>query len=195
MARDKKSEGTLTFVLPGPNGIERVDDPDRAAIDKAFAAIGVTMADGDWLMATILLLSGPNLNLLGEREPQFYGTTTLEDLVALARETAAKFGHELEHVQSNHEGTLIDAIHGARGRCAAIVCNAGAFSHYAYALTDALAAYDGVKIELHLSNPHAREAWRHKSVLTPVVDGVIAGFKETGYRIAIEAVAARLEET
>ena len=146
-------------------------------------------------MATILLLSGPNLNLLGEREPQFYGTTTLEDLVALARETAAKFGHELEHVQSNHEGTLIDAIHGARGRCAAIVCNAGAFSHYAYALTDALAAYDGVKIELHLSNPHAREAWRHKSVLTPVVDGVIAGFKETGYRIAIEAVAARLEET
>ena len=146
-------------------------------------------------MATILLLSGPNLNLLGAREPQFYGTTTLEELVALARETAAKFGHELEHVQSNHEGTLIDAIHGARGRCAAIVCNAGAFSHYAYALTDALAAYDGVKIELHLSNPHAREAWRHTSVLTPVVDGVIAGFKETGYRIAIEAVAARLEET
>jgi 3-dehydroquinate dehydratase-2 len=146
-------------------------------------------------MATILLLSGPNLNLLGEREPQFYGTTTLEELVALAREAAAKFGHELEHVQSNHEGTLIDAIHGARGRCAAIVCNAGAFSHYAYALTDALAAYDGVKVELHLSNPHAREAWRHTSVLTPVVDGVIAGFKATGYRIAIEAVAARLEET
>ena len=146
-------------------------------------------------MATILLLSGPNLNLLGAREPQFYGTTTLDELVALARETAAKFGHELEHVQSNHEGTLIDAIHSARGRCAAIVCNAGAFSHYAYALTDALAAYDGVKIELHQSNPHAREAWRHTSVLTPVVDGVIAGFKETGYRIAIEAVAARLEET
>ncbi len=146
-------------------------------------------------MATILLLSGPNLDLLGAREPQFYGTTTLDELVALARETASKFGHELEHVQSNHEGTLIDAIHGARGRCAAIVCNAGAFSHYAYALTDALAAYDGVKIELHLSNPHAREEWRHTSVLTPVVDGVIAGFKETGYRIAIEAVAARLEET
>jgi 3-dehydroquinate dehydratase-2 len=146
-------------------------------------------------MATILLLSGPNLNLLGAREPQFYGTTTLDELVALARETAAKFGHQLEHVQSNHEGTLIDAIHGARDRCAAIVCNAGAFSHYAYALTDALAAYDGVKIELHLSNPHAREEWRHTSVLTPVVDGVIAGFKETGYRIAIEAVAARLEET
>jgi 3-dehydroquinate dehydratase-2 len=146
-------------------------------------------------MATILLLSGPNLNLLGAREPQFYGTTTLAELVELARETAAKYGHELEHVQSNHEGTLIDAIHDARGRCAAIVCNAGAFSHYAYALTDALAAFDGVKIEVHLSNPHAREAWRHTSVLTPVVDGVIAGFKETGYRIAIEVVAARLEET
>ena len=72
-------------------------------------------------MATILLLSGPNLNLLGEREPHFYGTTTLDELVALARETAAKLGHELEHVQSNHEGALIDAIHGARGRCGAIV--------------------------------------------------------------------------
>jgi 3-dehydroquinate dehydratase-2 len=145
-------------------------------------------------MSTILLLSGPNLNLLGEREPAIYGTTTLDDLVDLARETAAKFGHELEHVQSNHEGALIDAIHGARGRCAAIVINAGAFTHYAYALTDALAAYDGVKIELHLSNPHARDPWRHVSVLTPVVDGVIAGFRATGYRLAIEAAASRLEE-
>ena len=84
-------------------------------------------------MATILLLSGPNLNLLGEREPEHYGTTTLAELVALASETAAKLGHDVEHVQSNHEGALIDAIHGARGRCAAIVINAGAFTHYAYA--------------------------------------------------------------
>ena len=96
-------------------------------------------------MATILLLSGPNLNLLGEREPEHYGTTTLDELVAIARETAAKLGHDLEHVQSNHEGALIDAIHGARGRCGAIVVNAGAFSHYAFAITDALAMFDGAE--------------------------------------------------
>jgi 3-dehydroquinate dehydratase II len=145
-------------------------------------------------MATILLLSGPNLNLLGTREPDIYGSDTLDDCVADARETAAKFGHDVEHLQSNHEGELVDAIQGARGRCAAIVINAGAFTHYAYAIADALASFDGVKIELHLSNPGAREPWRHVSVLTPVVDGVIAGLRGTGYRLAIEGVAARLEE-
>jgi 3-dehydroquinate dehydratase-2 len=146
-------------------------------------------------MSVILLLSGPNLNLLGAREPEFYGTATLADLVEMAREAAAKAGHDLEHVQSNHEGALIDAIHGARGRCAAIVCNAGAFTHYAYAIADALATFEGVKIELHLSNPNARDPWRHVSVLSPVVDGVIAGLRAVGYRLAIEAVAARLEES
>jgi 3-dehydroquinate dehydratase-2 len=144
------------------------------------------------MMAKILLVSGPNLNLLGEREPEHYGTTTLAELVALAGETAAKLGHDVEHVQSNHEGALIDAIHGARGRCAAIVINAGAFSHYAYALTDALAMFDGVKIEVHLSNPYARERWRHRSVISPVVDGTITGLRADGYRLAVEAVAARL---
>jgi 3-dehydroquinate dehydratase-2 len=143
-------------------------------------------------MAMILLLSGPNLNLLGEREPQHYGSTTLDELVALASETAAKLGHEVEHFQSNHEGALVDAIHGARGRCGAIVINAGAFTHYAYALTDALAMFDGVKIEVHLSNPSAREEWRHTSVIAPVVDGSITGMRAEGYRLAIEAVAARL---
>jgi 3-dehydroquinate dehydratase-2 len=145
-------------------------------------------------MATILLLSGPNLNLLGEREPHHYGTTTLDDLVAIARETAAKLGHDVEHIHSNHEGALVDAIHGARGRCAAIVFNPGAFSHYAYALTDALAMFDGVKIEVHLSNPYAREEWRRHSVISPVVDGTVTGLKATGYRIAIEAAATLLAE-
>jgi 3-dehydroquinate dehydratase-2 len=145
-------------------------------------------------MTTILMLSGPNLNLLGEREPEHYGTTTLAEIVALATETAAKFGHDLEHVQSNHEGVLVDAIHSARGRCGAIVCNAGAFSHYAYALTDALAMFDGVKIEVHLSNPAARESWRHHSVLAPVVDGSITGLRAEGYRFAVEAVASLLSE-
>jgi 3-dehydroquinate dehydratase II len=146
-------------------------------------------------MAKILLLSGPNLNLLGEREPEHYGTTTLAELVALAGETAAKLGHDVEHLQSNHEGALIDAIHAARGRCAAIVINAGAFSHYAFALTDALAMFDGVKLEVHLSNPYARERWRHRSVVSPVVDGTITGLRAEGYRLAIEAVAARLAGT
>ena len=146
-------------------------------------------------MATILLLSGPNLNLLGEREPDVYGTTTLAQLVTIALDTAAKYGHEIEHLHSNHEGTLIDAIHDARGRCAAIVFNPGAFSHYAYALADALAAYEGVVIELHLSNPQAREAWRHTSVIAPVATGTIAGFGVEGYRLAVEAVAAKLHDS
>lgn len=145
-------------------------------------------------MAKILLLSGPNLNLLGEREPEHYGTTTLAELVALAGETAAKLGHDVEHVQSNHEGAIVDAIHGARGRCVAIVINAGAFTHYAYAITDALAMFDGVKIEVHLSNPYAREGWRHHSVIAAVVDGTITGLRSEGYRLAIEAVGARLAE-
>src|SRR5438105_8864776 len=143
---------------------------------------------------SIVWLSRPNLNLPGEREPELYGTATLDDLVGIARETAAKLGHDLEHVQSNHEGVLIDAIHGARGRCGAIICNAGAFSHYAYALTDALATFDGVKIEVHLSNPAARESWRHGSVIAPVVDGTITGLRAEGYRLAVEAAAAKLDD-
>jgi 3-dehydroquinate dehydratase II len=146
-------------------------------------------------MATILLLSGPNLNLLGEREPEVYGTTTLDEIVTSAREVAKKRGHDLEHCQSNHEGALIDAIHSARGRCAAIVFNPGAFTHYAYALADALAAFEGVVVELHLSNPQAREAWRHTSVVAPVATATIAGFGPAGYGLAIEGVADRLATT
>jgi 3-dehydroquinate dehydratase II len=145
-------------------------------------------------MATILLLSGPNLNLLGDREPEVYGTTSLDELVEQARVDAAGHGHEVEHLQSNSEGTLIDAIHGARGRCAAIIFNPGAFTHYAYALADALAAYDGVVVELHLSNPHRREPWRHTSVVSPVATGTITGFGAAGYRLAVLAVAGELHE-
>jgi len=145
-------------------------------------------------VAKILLLSGPNLNLLGEREPEVYGRASLEDLVAVASSAAAAHGHEVEHLQSNHEGELVEAIQSARGRCAAIVINPGAFTHYAYAITDALAAYDGIKVELHLSNPSAREEWRHSSVITAVVTGTIAGFGAHGYRLAIEAVVAKLGE-
>src|SRR6476619_5513700 len=138
-------------------------------------------------MATILLLSGPNLNLLGEREPAIYGTTTLSELIAIASETAAKRGHDVEHLQSNHEGDLVDAIQGARNRCAAVVINPGAYTHSSYAIADALAAYDGVKVELHLSTPSSREEWRRRSVVAPYVTGTVAGFGRAGYRLAIEA--------
>jgi 3-dehydroquinate dehydratase-2 len=140
----------------------------------------------------VLLLSGPNLNLLGQREPEVYGTATLDDHVALARAAAEGLGLTVEHRQSNHEGDLVDAIHAARGRAAAIVINGGAFTHYAWSLHDALAAFDGPVVEVHLSNPSAREGWRHLSVVSPVATGVITGFGGVGYRLAVEAVAALL---
>lgn len=138
-------------------------------------------------MATILLLSGPNLNLLGARQPEIYGTDTLEDLVGDARAAAEAAGHSLEHLQSNREGDLIDAIQGARGRCAAIIINPGAFTHSSYAIADALAAFDGVKVELHVSNPSAREEWRRTSVVAPYVTGTVAGFGRAGYPLAVTA--------
>jgi 3-dehydroquinate dehydratase-2 len=139
------------------------------------------------------LLSGPNLNLLGSREPDIYGTDTLEACIADARAVAEAHGHLLEDLQSNHEGELVDAIQGARDRCAALVVNPGALTHYSFALADALAAFDGVKVELHLSNPSSREEWRRRSVVAPYVTGTIAGFGRNGYRLALEAVVAKLE--
>jgi 3-dehydroquinate dehydratase-2 len=142
----------------------------------------------------VLLLSGPNLNLLGEREPGIYGTATLEDHVTAARAVAETHDLTLEHLQSNHEGELVDAVHAARGRCAAIVINAGALTHYGRSLQDALAAFDGPIVELHLSNPAAREEWRHTSVIAPVATAVIAGLGGHGYPMAIAAVARLLAE-
>jgi 3-dehydroquinate dehydratase-2 len=138
-------------------------------------------------MRKVLVLSGPNLNLLGAREPDVYGTTTLDEHVA---SFTAALGEQLtvEHVQSNHEGVLVDAIHAARGQCAAIVINPGAFTHYAWAIHDALAAFDGPVLEVHLSNPSAREPWRHTSVVAPVATGSIVGFGGLGYVLAAHAV-------
>jgi 3-dehydroquinate dehydratase-2 len=144
------------------------------------------------MTGVVLLLSGPNLNLLGDREPAIYGTDTLDDHVASARASAAEHGLELEHVQANAEGVLVDAVHDARHRCAAIVVNAGALTHYGWSLHDALAAFDGPVVELHLSNPQRREPWRHTSVVAPVATAVIAGVGGAGYRLAVEAVAALL---
>ena len=140
----------------------------------------------------ILLLHGPNLNLLGEREPEIYGSATLADHVATAKAACDAAGLELEALQANAEGDLVDAIHGARGRCGAIVINPGALTHYGWSLHDALSAFDGVVVEVHLSNPNSREPWRHTSVVAPVANGSIMGFGGHGYTLAIDAVSRLL---
>jgi 3-dehydroquinate dehydratase-2 len=144
-------------------------------------------------MSLIVLLSGPNLNLLGEREPAMYGTQTLADHVARAEATAARHSLTLEHLQSNYEGALVEAVHAARGRAGALIINAGALSHTSWSLHDAVAAFDGPAVELHLSNPAAREPFRHTSVLAPVTAGLVAGFGGLGYELAVDAVAQLLK--
>jgi len=140
----------------------------------------------------LLLLSGPNLDQLGVRDVSVYGSMTLEEHVERVRSAAERFALSVRHVQSNFEGDLIEAIHGARGRSAAIVINAGALTHTSWALTDALAIFPGVKVEVHLSNPAAREPFRHVSTLAGVVDGSIAGFGRLSYDLAVVAVAELL---
>ncbi len=135
----------------------------------------------------LLLLSGPNLQLFGEREPEIYGPETLAERVARASRAAESLGWNLEHVQSDSESDLVQAVHGARGRVAALVVNGGALSHYGWSLHDALASFQGVIVELHVSNPMSREKWRSDSVLTPVADGSVAGLGGLGYELAVEA--------
>jgi 3-dehydroquinate dehydratase II len=139
----------------------------------------------------VLFLSGPNLALLGERQPEIYGTASLADHLARADEAARRCGVRLEHVGGETEGELVAAVQAGRKKAAAIVVNAGALSHYGWSLHDALATFEGPVIELHLSNPAAREPWRRSSVIAPVADGSISGFAGLGYELAVEA-AARL---
>lgn len=141
----------------------------------------------------VLLLSGPNLDMLGEREPEIYSSASLDEHVRAARSAAADNGMVLEHLQSNHEGDLVEAVHAAQGRADAIVVNAGALTHYSWSLHDALASFGGVVVELHLSNPGARESWRSTSVVAPVADGSVSGFGGLGYELAVEAAARLLE--
>ncbi len=141
----------------------------------------------------ISLLHGPNLNLLGEREPHVYGTARLEDYVAAASAAAEPLGFSIQAFQTNHEGELVDAIHAARATSAAIIINPGAFTHYAWSLHDALAAFTGPVIEVHISNPNAREQWRHTSVVSPVATGTIVGLGMHGYELAVQAVARTLQ--
>lgn len=137
----------------------------------------------------IHILNGPNLNLLGTREPEIYGTETLADLEARARARAEALGFGLVFRQSNHEGQLVDWIQAARGEAAALVINAGGLTHTSVAILDALRALDCPAIELHLSNPAAREPFRHHSYVALGVRGVIAGFGPLGYSLAVEAAA------
>ena len=137
-------------------------------------------------MTTILLLSGPNLDQLGVRNPEVYGSETLDDHVRRVRDAASALGYDVRHRQSNFEGDLIEEVHAASD-VSAIVINAGALTHTSWALADALDSYPGVVIEVHLSNPAAREPFRHTSTLAAVVDGTIAGFRGLSYDLALEA--------
>lgn len=137
---------------------------------------------------TVYVINGPNLNLLGTREPEIYGNETLEDIAARCRAVGAEHGLEIVFLQSNHEGQIIDWIHEAISRAQAIVINAAAYTHTSVAIHDALRSYDGYKIELHISNPHLRESFRHLSFVSPVVDAIVAGLGIIGYELVIQIV-------
>ena len=140
---------------------------------------------------TLLLLNGPNLNLLGTREPEKYGTSTLADVEQLALSAAESHGFTVDCVQSNHEGDLLEAIHAARGAAVAVVINAGAFTHTSVALRDALAAVQLPAVEVHITNIHQREEFRHHSYLSDVCQATIVGAGVLGYKLAIDYLAQR----
>ncbi len=141
---------------------------------------------------SLLILNGPNLNLLGTRQPEIYGSTSLSDIEKACRAHSDSVGATVTFEQSNHEGQLIDILHAAKGVHAGIIFNAGAYTHTSLALADAVASIEIPTIELHLSNVHARESVRHKSFLAPVVVGQICGFGPDGYPLAMTAMVKHL---
>lgn len=144
-------------------------------------------------MTSLLVLNGPNLNLLGTRQPEVYGSITLPDIESDCIAYGGKVGISISCAQSNHEGELVDTIHAAKGTFAGIILNAGAYTHTSIALMDAISSVELPVIELHLSNIHAREEFRHKSYIAPVAIGQIVGFGAAGYRLAIDALVGHLK--
>lgn len=140
----------------------------------------------------LLLLNGPNLNLLGTRQPEIYGSTTLAQIEQQVAAVAAEYGLDVRAEQSNHEGALVDAIHAARQDCAGIIINPGAYSHTSVAIADALTGVELPVVEVHLSNIHRREAFRHHSYVSAVAEVVIAGAGPQGYQFAVRHLAGRL---
>lgn len=143
----------------------------------------------------VLVLNGPNLGRLGSREPEIYGSTTFDDLVALCEKAGAELGQEVEVRQTDSEAELIGWLHEAADGATPVVLNAAAFTHYSYALRDACAMLTAPLVEVHLTNPHTREEFRHKSVVSGVATGVIAGFGVDSYRLALRALASTGEST
>ena len=145
-------------------------------------------------MSKILLINGPNLNLLGTREPHIYGATTLADVENGLKAEASAQGLQLDCFQSNHEGAIVDRLHAARGEGVAfVIINPGAYTHTSVAIRDAFAGTAIPFVEVHISNPHAREEFRHTSVVSAVASGVIAGFGVGSYLLALDAIAAELQ--
>ena len=142
----------------------------------------------------ILIINGPNLNLLGKREPGIYGSDSLFEIQGEIVSLAKELGINVEFYQSNHEGGIIDALHNAMDENDGVILNAGAFTHYSYALRDAIAAIKIPVIEVHMSNIHAREEFRHTSVIAPVCMGTIAGFGKNSYLLALRAIKDIIEE-
>ncbi|HVE77165.1 MAG TPA: type II 3-dehydroquinate dehydratase [Actinomycetota bacterium] len=144
-------------------------------------------------MTKIFVINGPNLNLLGDREPEVYGTTTLKEIEQLCRDVAREAGAEVDFRQTNDEGTFIDWLHEARQSADAVVLNPAAFTHHSYAVAEAVSALDVPVVEVHLSNIYSREEWRRRSVVSPVATAVVAGLGARGYTVAV-AAACELAE-
>jgi 3-dehydroquinate dehydratase-2 len=165
----------------------------KSGFPRQSRALSIDLGQGDIMPKPIYILNGPNLNLLGLRQPEIYGRQTLDDVAEACAELAEELGLTIRFHQSNHEGALIDWIHQARNEGAGIIINPGAFTHTSVAILDALKIYGGPVIELHISNIHARDPIYHKSLMSPVATAVIAGLGARGYVTALRSMYELLE--